>query len=57
MLGGMFVLAVSAWCLLRGRRRDMAKASMRIAASFSLPRWPLPPDTFLAAIPPAMLSG
>jgi cytochrome d ubiquinol oxidase subunit I len=34
--GSMFVLAVSAWYLLRGRNRDLAQRSMAVAASFGL---------------------
>jgi len=34
--GSVFVLAVSAWYLLRGRNRSFAKRSMAVAASFGL---------------------
>ncbi len=34
--GAVFVLAVSAWYLLRGRNLDFAKRSMAVAASFGL---------------------
>jgi len=34
--GSMFVMAVSAWFLLRGRHRELAKRSMAVAASFGL---------------------
>jgi cytochrome bd ubiquinol oxidase subunit I len=34
--GAVFVLAVAAWYLLRGRNRDFAKRSMAVAASFGL---------------------
>ncbi len=34
--GSVFVLAVSAWYLLRGRNADLAKRSMAVAASFGL---------------------
>ena len=34
--GSMFVLAVSAWFLLKGRNREFAKRSMTVAASFGL---------------------
>lgn len=36
MTGAMFVLAVSAWYLLKGRDTDFAKKSLRIAAVFGL---------------------
>jgi cytochrome bd ubiquinol oxidase subunit I len=34
--GSVFVLAISAWYLLRGRHTDFAKRSMTVAASFGL---------------------
>ena len=34
--GAMFVMAISAFYLLRGRNRDLAKRSMAVAASFGL---------------------
>ncbi|MBP2459747.1 cytochrome d ubiquinol oxidase subunit I [Rhizobium sp. PvP014] len=34
--GSMFVMAISAWFLLRGRHLDLAKRSMAVAASFGL---------------------
>lgn len=34
--GAVFVLAVSAWYLLKGRHIELAKRSMRVAASFGL---------------------
>ena len=34
--GSMFVLAISAWYLLRGRHVEFAKRSMTVAASFGL---------------------
>ena len=34
--GAVFVLAISAWYLLRGRNADFAKRSMAVAASFGL---------------------
>lgn len=34
--GAMFVMAISAWYLLRGRHVDLAKRSMVVAASFGL---------------------
>ncbi|MGD8680049.1 MAG: cytochrome ubiquinol oxidase subunit I [Lysobacterales bacterium] len=34
--GSVFVLAISAWYLLRGRNRSFAKRSMAVAASFGL---------------------
>jgi cytochrome d ubiquinol oxidase subunit I len=34
--GAVFVLAISAWYLLRGRNRDIAQRSMAVAASFGL---------------------
>src|SRR6516165_8530559 len=34
--GAVFVLAISAWYLLRGRNRDLAQRSMAVAASFGL---------------------
>jgi cytochrome d ubiquinol oxidase subunit I len=34
--GAVFVLAVSAWYLLRGRNRELAQRSMAVAASFGL---------------------
>ena len=34
--GSIFVLAISAWYLLRGRHREFAKRSMTVAASFGL---------------------
>jgi cytochrome d ubiquinol oxidase subunit I len=34
--GSVFVLAISAWFLLRGRNREFAKRSMTVAASFGL---------------------
>jgi cytochrome d ubiquinol oxidase subunit I len=36
VLGSVFVLAISAWYLLRGRNVDIAKRSMAVAASFGL---------------------
>ena len=36
VVGSVFVLAVSAWYLLRGRNIDLAKRSMAVAASFGL---------------------
>jgi cytochrome d ubiquinol oxidase subunit I len=36
VMGSVFVLAVSAWYLLRGRNIDFAKRSMAVAASFGL---------------------
>jgi len=36
VMGAVFVLAISAWYLLRGRNREFAKRSMTIAASFGL---------------------
>ena len=36
VLGGVFVLAVSALCLLKDRHTDIARASMRTAAGFTL---------------------
>ena len=36
VVGSVFVLAVSAWYLLRGRNVDVAKRSMAVAASFGL---------------------
>jgi cytochrome d ubiquinol oxidase subunit I len=36
VLGSVFVLAISAWYLMRGRNVDMAKRSMAVAASFGL---------------------
>ena len=36
VIGSMFVLAISAWYLLRGRNVDFAKRSMTVAASFGL---------------------
>jgi cytochrome bd ubiquinol oxidase subunit I len=36
VVGSVFVLAVSAWYLLRGRNVDIAKRSMAVAASFGL---------------------
>jgi cytochrome bd ubiquinol oxidase subunit I len=36
VLGSIFVLAISAWYLLRGRNVDVAKRSMAVAASFGL---------------------
>jgi cytochrome bd ubiquinol oxidase subunit I len=36
VLGSVFVLAISAWYLLRGRNVDVAKRSMAVAASFGL---------------------
>ena len=36
VLGAMFVLAISAWYLLKGRNIDFAKRSMTVAASFGL---------------------
>src|SRR6202165_5282822 len=36
VVGSVFVLAVSAWYLLRGRNLDIAKRSMAVAASFGL---------------------
>jgi cytochrome d ubiquinol oxidase subunit I len=36
VLGSVFVLAISAWYLLRGRNADIAKRSMAVAASFGL---------------------
>jgi cytochrome d ubiquinol oxidase subunit I len=35
-MGSVFVLAISAWYLLRGRNVDFAKRSMAVAASFGL---------------------
>ncbi len=34
--GAVFVMAISAWYLLRGRHRDFARRSMAVAASFGL---------------------
>ncbi|MGE0115467.1 MAG: cytochrome ubiquinol oxidase subunit I [Steroidobacteraceae bacterium] len=34
--GSMFVLAISAWYLLKGRNREFARRSMAVAASFGL---------------------
>jgi cytochrome d ubiquinol oxidase subunit I len=34
--GAVFVLAISAWYLLRGRNRELAQRSMTVAASFGL---------------------
>jgi cytochrome bd ubiquinol oxidase subunit I len=34
--GAVFVLAISAWYLLRGRNRELAQRSMAVAASFGL---------------------
>ncbi|MFD2239127.1 cytochrome ubiquinol oxidase subunit I [Aureimonas populi] len=34
--GAMFIMAISAWFLLRGRHVDLAKRSMAVAASFGL---------------------
>jgi cytochrome d ubiquinol oxidase subunit I len=34
--GAMFVMAISAWYLLRGRHVDLAKRSMAVAASFGM---------------------
>jgi cytochrome d ubiquinol oxidase subunit I len=36
VMGSIFVLAISAWYLLRGRNVDIAKRSMAVAASFGL---------------------
>ncbi|HEY2679196.1 MAG TPA: cytochrome ubiquinol oxidase subunit I [Steroidobacteraceae bacterium] len=36
VMGSVFVLAISAWYLLRGRNIDFAKRSMAVAASFGL---------------------
>ncbi len=36
VVGSVFVLAISAWYLLRGRNVDLAKRSMVVAASFGL---------------------
>lgn len=36
VLGGMFVVAISAWFLLRAKEVKMAKGSMRVAAGFTL---------------------
>ena len=36
VVGSVFVLAISAWYLLRGRNAEMAKRSMAVAASFGL---------------------
>jgi cytochrome bd ubiquinol oxidase subunit I len=36
VVGSVFVLAVSAWYLLRGRNADIARRSMAVAASFGL---------------------
>jgi cytochrome d ubiquinol oxidase subunit I len=36
VVGSVFVLAISAWYLLRGRNVEVAKRSMRVAASFGL---------------------
>ncbi len=36
VVGSIFVLAISAWYLLRGRNVEMAKRSLRVAASFGL---------------------
>src|SRR5438874_12240993 len=36
VVGSVFVLAVSAWYLLRGRDVDIARRSMAVAASFGL---------------------
>jgi cytochrome d ubiquinol oxidase subunit I len=36
VLGSVFVLAISAWYLLRGRNVELAKRSMAVAASFGL---------------------
>ena len=36
VLGAIFVLAISAWYLLRGRNVEIAKRSMAVAASFGL---------------------
>ncbi len=36
VVGSVFVLAVSAWYLLRGRNLDIARRSMAVAASFGL---------------------
>ena len=36
VMGAVFVLAISAWYLLRGRNREFAKRSMTVAASFGL---------------------
>jgi len=35
-MGSVFVLAISAWYLLRGRNVAVAKRSMAVAASFGL---------------------
>jgi cytochrome d ubiquinol oxidase subunit I len=36
VMGAIFVLAISAWYLLRGRNVEVAKRSMAVAASFGL---------------------
>ena len=36
VVGSVFVLAISAWYLLRGRNVDIARRSMAVAASFGL---------------------
>ena len=36
VVGSIFVLAISAWYLLRGRNVEIAKRSLRVAASFGL---------------------
>jgi cytochrome d ubiquinol oxidase subunit I len=36
VMGAVFVMGVSAWYLLRGRHRELAKRSMVVAASFGL---------------------
>ena len=36
VVGSVFVLAISAWYLLRGRNADIARRSMAVAASFGL---------------------
>lgn len=36
VLGGMFVIGLSAWLLLRARRVDMAQSSIRVSAVFTL---------------------
>jgi cytochrome d ubiquinol oxidase subunit I len=36
VLGGMFVIAISAWFLLRAKDEKVAKASVRVAAGFTL---------------------
>src|SRR5476649_1494360 len=36
VVGSVFVLAISAWYLLKGRNTDVAKRSMAVAASFGL---------------------